>query len=176
VDRLLEELGRTELDLALAEGALAEQLYDLVAKHRDALAEIKTRKASIESAIEAFCQVHKSEFAKKRHKQLTWGRIAFRVASRVVVPKGMQKVIIATLRKLGFDDCVKVEETIDKQALKKLSETDLVKCGARLAKSDHFRIEPNLELIAEQVGRPYGGRETAIDMDKLDELLGGKAA
>jgi|GEM_PF-1181637 len=167
VDRLLEDLGRLDLKMAAIEADMGGRLYDLVKEYSARLTAMRECRAGLEWLAAAFCQSRKSEFAVRRSKQLTFGRIAFRVAESIEIPVGTDAAVIATLRRLGWDDCIEVKEKIDKNALKKLPDNDLARCGARRKTEDRFRIEPNLDLVAERIGAVRERPAVVIDLEKL---------
>jgi len=56
--------------------------------------------------------------------------------------------------------------------LRKLSDRDLVRCGIRRKKEDHFRIDPDLKLISERIGKEVPAAQAFIvDMEKLAKAL-----
>jgi len=167
VDRLLEDLGRLDLKMAAIEADMGGRLYDLVKEYSARLTAMRECRAGLEWLAAPLFPSRKSEFAVRRSKQLTFGRIAFRVAESIEIPVGTDAAVIATLRRLGWDDCIEVKEKIDKNALKKLPDNDLARCGARRKTEDRFRIEPNLDLVAERIGAVRERPAVVIDLEKL---------
>ena len=131
---------------------------------------MREMRQELESAISGFCLEHKDEFAKKRSRKLDFGRIAFRVAERIEYLNVLEESVIATLKSLGYPECVKRKESIDKNAVKSLPDNVLAKCGLKRIKDDHFRIEPNLELIAGNIGKDCPAA-TTIDVEKVAKLV-----
>lgn len=167
VDRLLEAMGRLDLELAGVEAEMGERLYDLMERYAAKLAALRENRTAIEELATGFCMQRKDEFAKIRSRQFTFGRIAFRVAESIEITKGMEDVVIATLRRLGWDKCIEIKEKVDKNALKKLSDLDLARCGASRRTEDHFRVEPNLDLVAERIGATRTRPAVTVDLEKL---------
>ncbi|MCE5242481.1 MAG: host-nuclease inhibitor Gam family protein [Syntrophobacteraceae bacterium] len=170
VDGILEQMGRLDLEIGIETAGLAEKLYTLVSEHVAELADLKEKRNALELTVNAFCTLHKSEFAKKRSRQLAFGKIAFRVSERMEFPSDLEAVVISTLKRLGHTDCVNVKETVDKTAVKALEDNELTKCGIRRAKEDHFRIEPNLQVVAEHLGSDLPP-STRLDLDKIAKLI-----
>lgn len=167
VDGFLELMGRLDLDIAVIEAELGVRLYDLVTQYGEKLVVLKAQREGLESLVADFCLERKAEFAKKRSKQLTFGKIAFRVAERIEVPAGLEPVVIATLKRLGLVECIETREKLIKQALKQLTDNDLAKAGLKRLKDDKFRIEPNLQVVAEKVGKVFETPAVLVDMEKL---------
>ena len=153
VDKALEEIGMIDLGMSEISSSLGRRLHELLDEYSPKLSNLTERRQAIESAVESFCLLNKSEFAKKRSKQFHYGRISFRTAERIEVPEGLEDAAIATLKKLGFSECVETRERLDRNALKKLSDSDLTRCGIHRAKEDHFRIDPDTKIISERFGR-----------------------
>jgi len=152
IDGLLGDLGKVDLEIARVQGEIGLKIHELIEQYRGRLQTLKAKREAIRATIEAFCVERKEEFLKKRSRQFTFGKIAWRLSEEIDIPKGLEKVVLATVKKLGWDECVRVKEELDKNALKKLDDKELLKIGVQKRKKDNFRIEPNLEMIAEQVG------------------------
>jgi phage host-nuclease inhibitor protein Gam len=168
VDKGLEEIGIIDLGIAEIASSLGRKLHELIGEFSRDISDLTERRRDIESAIESFCLLNKDEFGKKRSRQFNYGRISFRMAERIEVPEELEDAIIATLKKLGFSDCVETRERLDRNALKKLPDSDLARCGIRRAKEDHFRIDPDLKLISERIGaKTEDSPAFAVDFEKL---------
>ncbi len=171
VDGVLEVMGRVDLDLALLEAEMGQELYDLVQDYASRMNELRSVREIMQAMVTSFCLARKGEFAKKRSKQLAYGKIAFRVAEKIDVPKNKEGIVIAALKSLGWSECIRVEEKVDKPALKKLPDNDLAKCGVYRRREDHFRIEPDLDLIAGQTGKDRPKPTVLMDLDKISGAL-----
>ncbi|MCE5243759.1 MAG: host-nuclease inhibitor Gam family protein [Syntrophobacteraceae bacterium] len=167
VDATMEEMGRTDLEIAEVEADLGRRLYDLINVYGGRLSSLRTKRSGLEALIAAYCLHRKHEFARKRSRQLTFGKIAFRVAEKIEIPSGLEGTVIATLKRLGFGDCVEVRERIDRSALRKLPDVDLARCGVRRVREDHFRIEPNIELACGEAGGDHAPAAFSVDLERL---------
>ncbi len=171
-DAAVEKIGMLDLDLADLTSTLGRRLYSLMGEYSGRISELARRRREIESAVQVFCKANKGDFAKKRSRQCRYGRIAFRMAERIEVAEELQEAAIATLKKLGFPECVETRERLDKGALKKLSDIDLARCGIKRTREDHFRIEPDIKLISEKIERSdLTFPEFAVDLEKLSKLI-----
>ena len=146
VDEALGTLGRIELDIMGLETELGTRLRGLMGEYDTALKARREEKAEIEAAVGRFCGARKEEFAQRRSRRLTFGKIAFRTAERIDVPPGKEERVVAALMNLGWVECVEMKERLDRNALRRLSDTDLSRCGLKRVREDHFRIEPDLDL------------------------------
>ncbi|MEM5786901.1 MAG: host-nuclease inhibitor Gam family protein [Syntrophobacteraceae bacterium] len=170
MDGVLEEMGLLDLEAGILTSVLAEKLYRLVSEHAAELAPLKEKRQELEKLASAFCTLHKAEFAKKRSRQFTFGKIAFKVAERIEFPSDLEEVVLSTLKRLGHTECINVKETVDKTAVRALEDNELAKCGIQRKKDDHFRIEPNLQTIAENIGKVYPS-PAKLDLAKLTKLI-----
>jgi len=171
IDAALRELGEIDLELGLMTAGLAIRLRDAILESYSDIESLKTRRLEIEMVVDEFCAMRKDEFAKKRSKVLVFGKIAYRVAERIEFDSVLESAVIATLRKLGHIDCINVRENVDKSAVKVLDDAELARCGIRRRKEDHFRVEPNLKMIAETIGRDCPVSTPGIDMEKIIKLI-----
>lgn len=167
VDTALEEMSRLSIEILAVEARLGLRVLDLMNEYGQSLDSLHRRKRDIESRIEGFCGSRKAEFAEKRSRRLTFGKIAFRLAEKIEIPDGMENVAIRTLKGLGWDECVEVKESLNKPALKRLSDAHLAMCGLKRTVADRLRIEPNLRLAAEKSGKAWSPPAVTIDRERL---------
>lgn len=81
-----------------------------------------------------------------KSKNLTFGKIGFRLSTKVVLPKLLDKVI-KNLRKYEMEDCIIQKETVNKDVLKTYEEKDILKVGGSLKKEDLFYYETRKDAI-----------------------------
>ena len=167
VDAALEEIGRVSMEILALEAELGLQVLDLASRYGASLDALHMRKSGIESLIEDFCASRMEEFNEKRSRQFTFGRIAFRLSEKIAVPDGFESLAIGTLKDLGWFHCVDVKETLNRNALKRLTDDQLAQCGLRRAVADRLRIEPNLRLAAQRSGKSCDAPAVTVDRHKL---------
>lgn len=174
VNAVLAVLGGLDIEIAMKQAELGRQLYDLIESYDKLLGPKRAEREALHERIELYCKSRKPDFAKVRSKKLAFGKVAFKVSEKIVIPKELEPVVIATLRKLGWESCLIETVKIDKQALKKMTDNDLAKCSIKRQKEDSFRIEPNLEAVAESVGISIvtdALDQVVLDMEKLGEAV-----
>ncbi|MBF0487875.1 MAG: host-nuclease inhibitor Gam family protein [Nitrospirae bacterium] len=98
-------------------------------------------------AITAFCEEHKHEFAKTRSKELTFGTVAYRVTTKIVIRS--LKACVAAMEALGLAQYLRIEKKPDKEIMLNLDDQTLAKVGASRKTEDNLRIEPAMEKIKE---------------------------
>ncbi len=170
IDAALEEMGLLDIEIGVHTASLAERLYAALKDHAEIIGSLKADRKGLEERVNAFCLANKSEFAKRRSKVFTFGKVAFKVSEKITYDEAMEAVIISVLRKLGHVDCVNVKESIDKNAAKILDDNELARCGLKRSKEDNFRILPNISAIAQKAGKEYT-ESAPLDIDKLAKLV-----
>jgi len=172
VDSMLEEIGMLDLAMSDISSALGRKLHGLIGEFSREFSEISDQRTSLESAIQFFCVSNKNEFEKKRSRKFHHGRIAFKLAERIEVPEELQDSVIATLKKLGLKDCIETRERLDRNALKKLPDAALARCGVKRVREDHFRIEPDVNFISEKIGRKdLASPSFLLDVERLSKVV-----
>ncbi|OHD24654.1 MAG: hypothetical protein A2Y38_07725 [Spirochaetes bacterium GWB1_59_5] len=137
VDEHLEQLAHVQRQVREFEGQVNEQIDAL----RGQLAEYTTPLLETEKRlgleVEQFLVAHQGEFEKVRTRELAHGKVGFR-RSEVIdfKPKLRAENVIGLCKEHGHAECVKVKETVDKEALAKLTTDDLSKVGCRRVPKD----------------------------------------
>ena len=147
----LKELASLEVKRSELEGELNERINELKEKTKEQVAPILEQIKHLTKLVELFAASKKDEFAKRRTKELTFGKIGFRLVANVSIPRDKAKVeaLLKSLKAYGLSDCIKYEEKPDKERLKELDDTTLVKLGLEKRVKDSFRVEPFLEKVKE---------------------------
>ena len=147
----LKELASLEVKRSELEGELNERINELKEKTKEQVAPILEQIKHLTKLVELFAASKKDEFAKRRTKELTFGKIGFRLVANVSIPRDKAKVeaLLKSLKAYGLSDCIKYEEKPDKERLKELDDTTLVKLGLEKKVKDSFRVEPFLEKVKE---------------------------
>ncbi|MHC1727882.1 MAG: host-nuclease inhibitor Gam family protein [Syntrophobacteraceae bacterium] len=171
VDRALENIGLLDLEIGELSSSLGRKLYELLGEYSGEILNLTERQRALGACIESFCLLNKGEFSQKRSKQLRYGKIAFRVSERIEVPEELEDSAIAALKRLGHSACIELRERIDRNSLKKLTDTDLSRCGIRRTREDHFRIEPDIKLITNGSGRKDSAERFSVDLQKLEKAI-----
>lgn len=148
VDGALRRMGEIDVRLQKLEGQMTLKINEIKADYDAKAAGLKAERKAIEENIGLFAESRKQEFAKVRSKDLTFGVVAYRVATKVVVKS--KAATVAALKALGLQQYLRIVEEPDKEAMSGLDATTLAKVGATLKTEDKLRIEPNMERIKEK--------------------------
>jgi len=152
-DGAIKRMG--EIDIALAEinGELTLRVNELKDRAKKNAIGLESERKYLEDQITHYCEQQKTEFAKKRSRNLNFGTIGFRVTTSVPIPRDKAKLadLLGVLKRLKLGACIKTEEKIDREQLAGLEDTTIAKLGLKKRVRDSFRIQPNLEKIQDLV-------------------------
>jgi len=145
VNKLLKELGEKQIKAENLEGEQTIKINEIKAAYDLKGGELKAEIKAIEENIELFCEANKEEFLTERTKKMTFGFISYRLTESLTIKN--VKATIAAIKKLDLMSYLRVKEEPDKEALKGLDDSTLVKLGINRKKIDKINIEPNYEEL-----------------------------
>lgn len=151
VDEALRQIGENNRDLTAIENVMNERIASAKADAEAKAKPLKEQTALLEMAIESFTRKHRNDMGKNKSKVLTFGKVSFRLSTRIKIPTAKDKVaaIISQLRARGMHDCVTIPDPkIDKEALKKHSAEEIASVGAALEVEDVFGYEVEQTALA----------------------------
>lgn len=94
----------------------------------------------LETEIKIFVKQHCNELDGKT-KKLTFGQTGYRQSTKLVVPTTKAADIMSYLKRNNMTDCVKVEETINKDVLKTYPTETVLATGAYYKTTNKFWYE-----------------------------------
>lgn len=148
VDAALREIAEKELLIEEIEGEMNKQINGIKISAGLEAKPHQDRIDKLGKDIKEFVTEHKDEIDGKT-MQLNFGSTGFRLSTSVIIPKAKEKVeaIIKSLKIRKMNDCINVVETVNKEVLKKYSEEEIIKVGAKLKKEDVFWYETAREKL-----------------------------
>ncbi|MBF0321222.1 MAG: host-nuclease inhibitor Gam family protein [Nitrospirae bacterium] len=108
VDAALRRMGEIDIAVESIQGNMTLQINELKAQAETKAEGLKKERQVIEKVITAFCEEHKDEFAKTRPKELTFGVVAYRVVTSIVIRS--KKACVAALEALNLDKYLRIEK------------------------------------------------------------------
>lgn len=147
VDQALREIGEIDRELGLLESAQNESIDNIKAETKNKAVPLADRKTALELAMKEFCEANRAEFAKVKTKPLTFGSVGFRLSTKVVIKKIADT--LQALKDLGLNQCIRLKEEVDKEAMKNLSTETLAEVGAALKTDNAFGYEIDQAKLAE---------------------------
>lgn len=147
VDQALRRMGEIDIATQKILGNLTLKVNGLKATAEEDAGPLNAERKEIEESVAAFCEEHKDEFARQRSKELTFGLIAYRIVTKIVIRS--KEACLAAMHALKLDSYIRIIEEPDKLAMEGLDDAVLAKVGAKRKTEDKLRIEPNLERLKE---------------------------
>jgi phage host-nuclease inhibitor protein Gam len=148
VNETLKEIAEREILIEDIEGEMNKQINGIKKSSELEAKPHQDRIDKLGKDIKEFVTEHREEIEGKT-KVLNFGKTGFRLSTSVIVPRAKEKVaaIIKSLKIRKMTDCINVEEKINKEVLKKYSEEEIIKIGAKLKKEDVFWYETAREKL-----------------------------
>jgi len=143
----LRQIGSIETGLERIEAAMQDRINDYKKRAEDQAAPLLREKAALELGIKEFAGERKREFADVRSRQMLFGSVGFRKSTKITYRKAA--AVVEKLKELGLMNCVKVKESPDKDAMKKLPDARLQQVGAKRKSSDDFWYEVDRDNVKE---------------------------
>jgi len=115
-------------------------------------APLQTRLASIEGGLLAFAELNKDElFKAKRSRELDFGSLGYRRSKEIKPqPKRTWKMVLGTIKRLGFKAAVRSKDMVNKEELHTWPDSRLDLIGCRRVEKDSFWYEVDEEKIADK--------------------------
>ncbi len=146
VDMALRLKGECELGLDTIEADMNMRINDIKQESEKLAKPLKEKIKLLEGQIKEYAEENKTDI-EGRTKNLTFGKVGFRLSSSVAVPTKKLSKIIDNLRKFGMENCIKITETVNKEILETYSDKDIAKVGAARKVEDKFWCEADKEKI-----------------------------
>ena len=143
-----ESLGTIRTNTILikrAEALMNDQITEIKKAYEEKVSPLADENKDLEKQIELFTKSHIHEFTDKKTRELTYGRVGFRKVSEIVTRN--IKAIIGACRQHGMDDCIRISEKLDKEALEKYNDAALEAVGAHRKESEKYFYDIDLEVL-----------------------------
>lgn len=147
VDNTLKQIREAEIELGRIAADAERCMIDIRQQAEESAQPYKDKIKQMELQLKEFTVTNKADL-KGKTMELSFGRVGFRMSTRLVLPKAVETVI-RQLRKNGMGDCIITKESVNKEILKAYDETTILSVGASLKKEDTFWYETRQEKIAE---------------------------
>lgn len=147
VDSTLKQIREAELEMSRIAAGMEKCILDVKQKAEEEAAPFKDQIKKLELQVKEYVTLNKDEL-KGKSREMAFGTVGFRMSTKLVLPKAVEKVI-KQLKKLGMGDCVTVKESVNKEILKTYDEKTILMVGASLKKEDTFWYETRQEELAE---------------------------
>lgn len=142
-DGALFAIGKIDREIAREENVLNGQISRLKEESKARVAPLAAEKKAKEKDLEAFCKARRADLAGRQSRRLTFGTVSFRRSSKLVV-HSVSNTIAAIRRVFGLEEggrYLVVKESLNKEALERLSEKDLSAIGVTPKETESFGYE-----------------------------------
>ena len=141
-DRLIREIADLKRRITAAEANAASEI-DAVKKHLAMqLSPWQQRIGLYVRSLEAFATAHRAEFEGKSRK-LNFGILGWRKSTRITITKKTLELIRQFFNRAEQEACIKVKESVDREALSKFSDEELADVEAGREVKDEVFVQPN---------------------------------
>lgn len=149
VNNALKRIAELSVGIEKINGEVTLECNKIKESRSREIENLSNEKKYLEQCISSFCEDNKADFAEKRSKDFTFGTIGYRLVKSVSLPRVREKLdkLLLALKSYGCSDCIKYEESIDKDAVCELEDSTLAKLGLKRVVKDNFRIVPKIESL-----------------------------
>ncbi len=150
-DNFVRDIGDLRLKINQAEHRAKDSIDEIKAELAE---EVKPHQEAIKlyhRSLEIFAANHPSGFGRKRSRKLNFGLLGWRKSTSISIKKNTFELIRAAFAKAKAKLYIRTKETVDKDALAKLTDEQLAAIGARRKEKDVFFVEPELPEAVDYV-------------------------
>jgi len=147
-DKLVREMGDCQLRIAAAEKRAKEAIDKIKAELAKQVAPEHEHIDLLTKSLEAFAVNRQGEFGGRRSRQLDFGLFGWRKSSSVSVQKTTLDLIKQVFSSQKAKQLIRIKESVDKDALARLTDEELAGIGARRVHRDVFFVEPDIPQAA----------------------------
>ncbi|KPL21780.1 MAG: hypothetical protein AMJ75_09345 [Phycisphaerae bacterium SM1_79] len=148
-DEIIKEISDYQIAIEKIE-AIAKQKIDNTKK---VLAEaVKGHQDIIkkyQESLEAFATAHRNDFKSQKSRKLNFGVLGWRKSTAIKTAKNTLELIKLKLSKTCQRVCIRIKESVDKDALARLTDEQLAGIKARREEKDVFFVEPLSQKAAD---------------------------
>ena len=142
-DLRIRLIGDLQMQISQAEETAKDDINEIKAELAKKVKPLQEEiKLNVQS-MEAFAALHKNDFGKKRSRKLSFGILGWRKSTFISIKKNTLEEIKFLFTRAKQKMCIRVKESVDKEALAKLTDEQLASVGARRKEKDVFFVEPS---------------------------------
>ncbi len=146
-DNILKQIREAEIEMNTISAEAEKCILDIKQHAEERAQPYRDKIKKMELQLKEFTVINKADL-KGKTREMSFGRVGFRMSTKLILPKAVETVI-AQLRKNGMGDCVVTKESVNKEILKTYDENTIIGVGASLKKEDTFWYETKQEKVAE---------------------------
>jgi phage host-nuclease inhibitor protein Gam len=143
-DTTLRDIGDLQMQVKQAETTAKEVIDEAKAELAESIKPISEQIKNKVKSLEAFCIHHKKEFGDQKSKKLNFGSIGWRLSTSIEIGKDTLCYIKKIFSGKALAELVRIKETVNKEAIAKLTDGQLADIEAQRVRKDTFFAEPDL--------------------------------
>lgn len=143
-DKYLQTIGDLQLKINQAEHTAKDIIDEAKAELAEQVTPLQEQMNRFTRSLEAFAVNHMEDFKSARSRKLSFGSLGWRKSTSISVKKNTLELIKKIFSGQKANSLVRIKETVDKEALAKLTDEQLTSVKARRVVKDDFFVEPDL--------------------------------
>lgn len=151
-DRMVREMGDLQTQVKQAEQSAKDDINETKADLAEKVKPLQEQIKGCVQTLEAFAVNRKADFKGNKSRKLNFGVVGWRKSTSISIKKTTLELIKKVFSKAKAAHFIHTKETVDKEALAKLTDKDLTSVGARRKVKDDFFVEPVLPEAVDYCG------------------------
>jgi len=143
-DEYVRQVGDLQVQITQAEATFKDDIDELKADLAEKVKPLQERIKLYTRSLETFAVLHRGDFKNKQSKKVNFGILGWRKSTFIKVRKNTLGKIKAVFSRAMAAACIRVKESVDKEALARLKDEQLASIGARREEKEVFFVEPAL--------------------------------
>ena len=143
-DQLLCELGEIQMKITAAEHEAADDVKEIKLELEGKVNPLQDRRDYVVKSLEEFALGHTKDFGESRSRKLNFGILGWRLSSAIEIAGTTLERIKQFFSSSKQKECIRIKESVDKEALAKFTDDELATVKARRKTRDAFFVEPIL--------------------------------
>jgi phage host-nuclease inhibitor protein Gam len=148
-DQLIKEIGEIQSDIVAAEKQATADINIVKSDLEGRVKQLQGRSHLLTKSLEEFALAHTKEFGEARSRKLDFGTLGWRKSTIIQIAATTLEFIKVVFSPAKQKTVLHIKETVDKEALAKLTDEELARVKARRKVKDAFFVEPLLAKAAE---------------------------
>ena len=141
-DKLVREIAVHQRTIQKLEAIAERKIEQVKADMADPVKISQDAICSCVDSLEAFATISKADFEKQKSKNLNFGTLGWRKSTSIRIKKNTIALIKQIFSKAKAAALLRIKESVDKEALAKLTDEQLADVGARRKSKEVFFVEP----------------------------------
>ncbi|MGD0077063.1 MAG: host-nuclease inhibitor Gam family protein [Sedimentisphaerales bacterium] len=141
-DQLIKEIGEIEQTIKAAEQQATADINVVKSDLEGRVEQLQGRSHLLVKSLEEFALAHTKDFGEARSRKLDFGILGWRLSTAIETAGTTLERIKQFFTPAKQKACIRVKESVDKEALAKFTDDELATVKARRKTKDAFFVEP----------------------------------